>query len=250
MMGLPRSLEDAKLDRDVQLQRMTGNTDIDLARDNMPSHQTIFTIDYAPLKDGVFEFDPTLPPMLLQDTVTMIIPPEPKVFSQEDGINYPETNHPLAMNEVEVPDSELVAFNDLVGNVLPVYKDHFYKTAASLLAFDDAQEYVKAGLRDGLDVGIELDGALLSAFVPISRLDAISALVNQTTMPEKYKHAYLKRISKLLAEKTMDAMHKHDVGEAAREHLRMNQELQHARIRATDKTQTPVSNVGVTGSRR
>lgn len=249
MMGLPRSLDDAKLDREVQLQLMNGNTDIDVARDNRPTHHTVFTIDYTPLKDGVFEFDPCLPPMLLQDTISMVIPPEPKVFSQETGINYLDSNHPLAMNEVEVPDSELVAFNDSVGNVLPVYKDHFYKTAANLLAFNDAAEYVKAGLRDGLDVGIELDGALLSAFVPISRLDAIAALVEQTKMPDKYKRKYLKRMSELLADKTIDAMHKHDVGEAAREHLRMNQELQHARIRATDKT-VPVNTVGVTGSRR
>lgn len=255
MMGQPLSLEEAKLKRAIDLQAISGNTNVE-PRDNRPSHYTIFTIDYEELPDGVFTFDPSVPPVLMQDTVVMEIPAEAPKFAHADGISYNETSHPLAMNEVEVPDSELVAFNKSVSDVLPVFKEHFYQTAANLLAFDDAQEYVKAALRDGLDVGIELDGALLSAFVPISRLDAITQMVSRLAMPDEYKRTYLKKVSKLLAEKTMDVMHKHDVTETARETLRMNQELQHARIRASDKNSpnmrdaSPVNTVGVTGSRR
>lgn len=245
MMGHPPYRET----RNEVIDRVAGDTRVDL-HDICPS-DGIFYIDHAPVPNGIYYADPDVPPWHYENAYIMDIPDEPEHYEKHDGINYTETVLPMAMNEVDVPDSELVAFNNVQQKHFALFKDVFYGTASSLNAMDDASSYVEAALRTGLDIELEMDGALLSAFVPISRLDAIATLMRTTQLDSATQSAFLLKLTELLAEKTMDAMHSYDLGEVARRKLELTRELNHARIRPSE--QAPPSQTqqwGVKGRRR
>ena len=254
MMGRPHSLEEMlKQTKNETIELIAGNTRVD-PRDVVPTGMDdIFEIQHRPVPNGIFISDPSVAAWRYSDSVTMTIP-ETYEELRHEGINYyDDEEFPLAMNEVEVPDSELKAFNDSVSNKLPAFKDLFYATAANLSALSDASEYVEAALRSGLDVDLEMDGALLSAFVPISRLDAIATIVKKTGMPQTVQDAYLLKITELLAEKTMDAITNYDAGIVKRRQMEVLREANHARVRSTDSApQTPAQSTawGLTGSRK
>jgi len=251
MMGHPPS-PDIPLTRNEQIDLIAGNTRVD-SSDVIPTGD-IFRIRHEAVPNGVFFADPTIPGWRYKDSITMMIPETHAEPTRHAGINYyDEAEMPLGMNEVEVPDSELKDFNDNLADKLPAFKKLFYSSAATLSALDDAAEYVEAALRDGLDIDLEMDSALLSAFVPISRLDALATIVKNTNLSQAQQDAYLMKMTELLAEKTMDAMQKHDAGVVARRQMEILRETNHARVRAKDTPQLPPPSStqwGVTGNRR
>jgi hypothetical protein len=253
MMGHPPSPE-VPLTRNEQIDLIAGNTRVD-RRDVIPT-QDIFYVKHDPVPNGVYFADPTIPGWRYADSVTMTIPDSREEPMRHEGINYyDEVEMPLGMNEVEVPDSELTEFNDTLAGKIPAFKKLFYSSAATLSALDDAAEYVEAALRDGLDIDLEMDGALLSAFVPVSRLDAIATIVKNTNLSPALQDAYLMKMTELIAEKTMDAMQKHDMGVVARRQIEVLREANHARIRpekgGIPQTPSPANTQwGVTGTRR
>lgn len=256
MMGHPRSL-DPPVSKNEQIDLIAGNTRVDDSDIVPTGYDDIFYIDHEPVQNGIFRGDPTIPAWQYARSITMSIP-ETREEVRHQGINYYDdespTELPLGMNEVEVPDSELSDFNVSLSDKLPAFKELFYSNAASLSALNDAAEYVEAALRDGLDIDLEMDGALLSAFVPISRLDAVAAIVRNTRLSVVQQDAYIAKMTELLAEKTMDAMKIYDAGVVARRQIEMSREISHARVRAQENApnQAPQagSHWGVTGNRR
>jgi len=231
-MGLPRSLDE--LTRGEHIDLVAGNTRIG-PNDVFPTNK-VYHVKSANIPDGVFRCDPSVPPWRYADAIAMDVPHDPARYHHED-INYSEeTEAPLAMNEFEVPDSELVRFNHDVSSELDRFKHLFYKGAATLNAMHDAAEYVEAALFSGLDIELDMDEALLKAFVSVSRLDALAAMVKSTSnLTEEQQASYLEKITAFMAERTAHALDKHDNGEQIRRGLQAQKEL-YARVRPAEET--------------
>lgn len=243
MMGNPLSLSKAE-----HIELVAGRTDLG-ARDCVPN-QDIFWIKHKPVKNGIFEADPAIPAWHFNDSVILELP-EQRNYKHEKNLKYSDDSSPLAMNEIEVPDSELMEYNDLESDLTPAFKKHFYRTAASLSALDTAAEHVETALRDGLGIELEMDEALQSAFVSISRLDAIAAIIKNTGLSQIQQESYIEKLTQLVAEKTMHSMDVHDKGVLARRAIEMTKEMNHARVRPTQENDAPSqTQLGVRGSRR
>lgn len=249
MMGNPLSLSKAE-----HIELIAGNTDVE-AHDCAPTQfrpEDIYLIEHESVRDGVFEIGGANLPWEYNDAICVEIPAEPVAYKRHENLNYSDSSAPIAMNEFEVPDSELVDYNELESALLPDLKKHFYRTAASLSALDVAAEHVEAALRTGLGVELEMDEALQSAFVPISRLDAISQIVKNTSLTQAQQDSYIEKLTLLVAEKTMTVMDTFDRGVVARRAIEMAKELNHARIHPTQEDSGTLSSspMGVRGSRR
>ena len=232
MMGLPRSLD--QLTRSEHIDIVAGNTRVG-HNDGYPTKQ-VFAVEHLAVPNGTFRCDPAIPPWRYAEALAMDIPRDIPPRTRHENINYydePET--PLAMNEFEVPDSELVDFHASMSRDLSGYKKLFYKSASSLNALHEAAEYVEAALLSGLDIELDMDKALLSAFVPLARLDALAAMVKATSnLTGDQQNSYIEKVSAFLAEKTAHALDKHDVGEAMRRGINNQKEL-YARVRAQEE---------------
>lgn len=225
MMGLPRSLD--QLSRSEHIDIVAGNTRVE-KHDIFPTKK-VFYVEHLPVPNGTFRADPTIPPWRYANAIAMDVPRD-NHRTRHENIHYEESDFPLGMNEFEVPDDELVSFNTDVAQELARYKKLFYKGAASLSALHDAAEYVEAALGSGLDIELDMDMALLNAFVPLSRLDAIAAMVRATSnLTLAQQDSYIEKISSFLAEKTSHALDKHDAGVAARKGFEQAKEL-YARV--------------------
>ena len=227
MMGLPRSLD--QLTRSEHIDIVAGNTRVD-ANDGFPT-KTVFRVEHLPVPNGAFRCDPAIPPWRYADALAMHIPEDiPRQY--HENINYSDDDGPLAMNEFEVPDSELLDFNNLASAELDRYKKLFYQGAASLSALNDAAEYVEAALGSGLDIELDMDKALLNAFVPLSRLDALAAMAKATSnLTPAQQDSFIEKVTALLADKTVHAIDKHDAQEANSRAIEMQKEF-YARIKA------------------
>jgi len=231
MMGLPRSLEE--LTRSEHIDIVAGNTRVGHS-DGFPT-KNVFAVEHRAVPNGTFRCDPAIPPWRYAEALAMDIPRDIPLTRHENINYYDDPETPLAMNEFEVPDSELLQFNDSMGRDLEGYKKLFYKSAASLNALHEAAEYVEAALLSGLDIELDMDKALLSAFVPLARLDALAAMVKATSnLTAIQQESYIEKVSAFLAEKTAHALDKHDVGEAMRRGISNQKEL-YARVRAKEE---------------
>lgn len=247
MMGLPRSL-------DPRVEIISGNTGVE-AGDSLPT-RNIWRMRTRPLPNAIFRGDASVPACMYADAITMELPEQREYAPRHEGINYTEeTNRPLAMNEFEVPDEELVKYNDLVAASLPDFKNLLYRGVSLLNAVGDSLDYTEAALRDGLGIDTEMDRAILDAYIPIARLDMVSQIIARTHMNKDSQLMFMTKITELFAEKTILAFDKHDAGRAARRAFEMTQEAHHARVSAQEKGQpiqqpTHNSRFGVTGQRR
>lgn len=251
MMGLPRSLD--KLTRSEHIDIVAGNTRVG-PNDAFPTKR-VFHVEHRPVPNGVFRADPTIPPWRYADAIAMDVPQDFPRTRHENIHYYEDKESPLAMNEFEVPDSELVDFNSETSREQDRYKKLFYKNAASLSALHDAAEYVEAALSTGLDIELDMDMALLQAFVPLSRLDALATMVRATTLTSAQQESYVEKLTAFLAEKTVHALDKHDAGVAARKGFEQAKEL-YARVltkeqqSSQNQADTPQTMWGVRGTRR
>jgi hypothetical protein len=250
MMGLPRSLD--KLTRGEHIDIVAGNTRIG-THDVFPT-KNVFLVEHRPVPNGVFRADPTIPPWRYADAIAMDVPYDAPRTRHENIHYYEEKESPLAMNEFEVPDSELVDFNSEASRELERYKKLFYKNAASLSALHDAAEYVEAALSSGLDIELDMDLALLNAFVPLSRLDAIATMARSTSLTGAQQESYIEKVTAFLAEKTVHALDKYDAGVAARKGFEHAKEL-YARVltkeqQTTQNADHPQTMWGIRGTRK
>jgi hypothetical protein len=252
MMGLPRSLD--KLTRSEHIDIVAGNTRVG-THDVFPT-KNVFYVDHRPVPHGVFRADPTIPPWRYADAIAMDVPQDAPRTRHENIHYYEDKESPLAMNEFEVPDSELVDFNADTSRELGRYKKLFYKNAASLSALHDAAEYVEAALSSGLDIELDMDMALLNAFVPLSRLDAIATMARASSnLTAAQQDSYIEKVTAFLAEKTVHALDKYDAGQAARKGIEQSKEL-YARILSKEQqtsqnhAEHPTTMWGVKGRRR
>lgn len=251
-MGLPRSLSPAE-----RLALIAGDTRWD-ARDVHPtgeiSRYRKGTLTKA--KNDIIVADTSTLLWDYGESIDIVIPERP-VYQQKDGIAYSENqDYPLAMNEIEVPDSELIEFNESTAKFLPGFKQNFYDAAAILNALDDAEAYVPAALSDGLGIQIIADQAIQEAFVPVSRLKTIMQLVDAFKIDPVARGFYVERLSNLLAEKTIEVMDLVDKAAAARRRLHTAYEAAQsqlsARVKPTEQqhSETANSSLGIVGRRR
>uniref|UniRef100_A0AB39CE32 Uncharacterized protein n=1 Tax=Pseudomonas phage HRDY3 TaxID=3236930 RepID=A0AB39CE32_9VIRU len=253
-MGLPRSLD--QLTRSEHIDIVAGNTRVGM-HDGFPSKQ-VFRVEHRPVPNGTFRCDPAIPPWRYANALAMHVPQDIPRTRHENINYYDEPEQPLGMNEFNVPDSELVDFNNDSARQLGRYKELFYKGAASLSALHEASEYVEAALNSGLDIELDMDKALLSAFVPLSRLDALAAMVKATSnLTGPQQDSFIEKVMAFLAEKTAHALDKFDAGEAMRRGIQNQKEL-YARVRAQEESgntprmqqQTEQTMWGVRGTRQ
>src|SRR5690606_9667248 len=99
-----------------------------------------------------------------------------------------------------------VAFNERTQQNTESLKETLYSTVSLLCALDKSSDYVGAALNDGVEVGVEMDERPFDAFVHLSRLEVLSALVRKLTISDKQKQQFLGHITKALADKTIEAM--------------------------------------------
>nr|DAF93592.1 MAG TPA: hypothetical protein [Myoviridae sp. ctshb19] len=231
MMGLPRSLDD--LTRSEQIDLIAGNTR--LGPDEIFPTSKVYKVSRPLVLDGVYRCNPAIPPWRYANAIAMDIPEDDHRPRHENIHYFDEAETPLAMNEFEVPDTELVRFNRDKADDLERYKTLLYKGASSLSALHDAAEYVEAALFSGLDIELDMDEALLKAFVSISRLDALAAMVKATSnLTEGQQASYLEKITAFMAERTALALDKHDTGEQMRRGIQAQKEL-YARVRPAEE---------------
>lgn len=236
-MGQPLSLKEM---RSRTIDKIAGYVRLERG-DNFPTHN-IFEVEHDPVPDGVFLADPAIPPWRYSKALMMqdIQPREPE--HHHENINYFDDQElPLSMNEVEVPDSELVDFNDMYSSRSEEFKSLFYKSAASVGALSDAADYVEAALRSGLDIDVEMDEALAEAFVHITRLDAVAAMARTTALTQDQKDSFIEKITLLFADRTMLAISQHDTAAAQRRNLHTAAQARelYARVRATNSPRNP-----------
>lgn len=249
-MGLPRSLD--KLTRSEHIDIVAGNTRVG-PNDVFPTKR-VFRVEHLPVPNGTFRADPTIPPWRYANALAMDVPQDIPRTMHENIHYYDDRESPLAMNEFEVPDSELVDFNAETSREQDRYKKLFYKNAASLSALHDAAEYVEAALSSGLDIELDMDLALLNAFVPLSRLDALATMVRATSLTGAQQESYIEKVTSFLAEKTVHALDKYDAGVAARKGFEHAKEL-YARVLSKEQStqnqaDAPQTMWGVRGTRR
>ena len=174
-------------------------------------------------------------------TVEIEIPEEAPPSVYRDGINYHDQRPVIAENEFIVPDHELVSFNDSSADKAQKFKDIMYSSAATLSAMDAASDYVGAALNDGLDLGLEMDDRPFAAFVHLSRLEILSAAVNELNISDKQKRLMLGHLTKSLADKAVEAMALLDTGDRQR---RIMQAQMHAVVRPQSKQQADELDLG------
>lgn len=160
-------------------------------------------------------------------SVDIELPAEKPKHVYRDGINYHETEV-LADNVFEVPDAELVAFNDQTIDKTEAFKQIMYSSASTLSAMDTASDYVGAALNDGLDLGLDMDDRPFAAFVHFSRLEVLSQAVELLNISPKQKRLMLGCLTKAMSDKAVEAMTAMDNGEKAR---RMLQAQMHAVVK-------------------
>lgn len=132
-----------------------------------------------------------------------------------DGINYRPTEYPVkGENEIEVPDHVLAEVREGTQAKEEVLRNTLLESASLLFAHHDASNFVEAALRDGLDMEIELDEAIPDALVPISRLNIVTSIVNQMSLPEKMKNTLLMRLSIKTADEVILALNRKRIPDA------------------------------------
>uniref|UniRef100_S5VM91 Uncharacterized protein n=1 Tax=Pseudomonas phage PaBG TaxID=1335230 RepID=S5VM91_9CAUD len=132
-----------------------------------------------------------------------------------DGINYRPTEYPVkGENEIEVPDHILAEVREGTQAKEEVLRNTLLESASLLFAHHDASNFVEAALRDGLDMEIELDEAIPDALVPISRLNIVTSIVNQMSLPEKMKNTLLMRLSIKTADEVILALNRKRIPDA------------------------------------
>lgn len=244
-MGHPRSL-------DPRVELISGVTGMEVG-DIAPTCN-LFRMRTPMLPTALFRGDPGIPPGMYANAIALEVPAQREFEPRHDGINYTEEiDRPLAMNEFEVPDEELIRYNELVADTLPDFKDLLYRNVSTLNAVGDSLDYTEAALRDGLGIDTEMDRAILDAYVPLARLDMVARIIEKTRMSKDAQSMFMTKITELFAEKTILAFDKHDAGKAARKAFELTQEMHHARVSAQEKgqPQQPTnSRYGVTGKRR
>lgn len=244
-MGHPRCL-------DSRIEIISGNTGVE-ASDSLPT-RNIWRMRTHKLPNALFRGDAGVPPCMFANALTMDLPEQREYEPRHEGINYSEeTNRPLAMNEFEVPDEELVRYNELVAEALPDFKHLLYSGVSTLNAVGDALDYTEAALRDGLGIDTEMDRAILDAYIPLSRLDMVSQIIKRSNLSNDAQYMFMTKLTELFAEKTVLAFDKHDAGRAARKAFETTLEVQHARVQAQEKGHMPLpqnSRHGVSGKRR
>lgn len=243
-MGHPRSL-------DPRVELIAGDTSVEVG-DNSPTGN-IWRMRTPKLPNALFRGNCGVPPFKYADALIMDIPEQREFEPRHDGINYSDDlDRPLAMNEFEVPDEELVRYNQMVADTLPGFKEFLYKSASTLNAVGDSLDYTEAALRDGLGIEVELDRGILDAYVPLLRLDMVARIVEKTHMSASQKQMFMAKLTELFAGRTLDAFDKHDRANSARKAHELTMELNHARVSAQEKTQPqqPPSRFGVTGRRK
>lgn len=132
-----------------------------------------------------------------------------------EGINYRSTEYPVkGENEIEVPDHVLAEVREGTQTKEEVLRAALLESASLLFAHQDASNFVEAALRDGLDMEIELDEAIPDALVPISRLNIVTSIVSQMSLPEKMKNTLLMRLSIKTADEVIIALNRKRIPDA------------------------------------
>lgn len=237
---------------DPRIAEISGNTSMEVG-DISPTCNIWRMRTHKFKEDTIFRGDAGVPPCMYANAIPLRIPETREFEPRHDGINYADdVNRPLAMNEFDVPDEELVRYNELVAKTLPGFKEFLYEGVSVLNAVGDSLDYTEAALRDGLGLEVDMDRAILDAYIPLTRLDMVARVVEKTHLSNAQKQMFMHKITELFAEKTVLAFDKHDAEKKARKAHELTMELQHARVSAKEKTQPqqPPSRFGVTGRRK
>lgn len=168
-----------------------------------------------------------------------------------DGVNYRPTEYPVrGENEFDVPDSLLAEVRERTQAREEALRTTLLESASLLFAHQDASNFVEAALRDGLDMEIELDEAIPDALVPISRLNIVTSVINQMSLPEKMKNTLLMRLAIKSADEVILALNKKRVPDAiAAMHKHYAATVTKAGLEP-DMEHTPQNTVGVRASRK
>lgn len=186
-----------------------------------------------------FYRNPLSPRSKNEKAVYIEIPDEKSNTILKDGIAYGEDRDWVADNEFEVPDAELVEFNDLSATITEAFKASLYTGAATLKGMDTANDYVGAALNDGLDLGIEMDERPFDAFVHLARLQVLTAAVDHLKLHERQKSLLLSYLTKALAEKAIEAM---TLADTAQKRSKSLQDHFRALVRPTEKVDSSDTN--------
>lgn len=132
-----------------------------------------------------------------------------------DGINYGKRQYDVVgENEIEVPDELLADIRDTTAVRSEAFREALFETASLLYAHADAANFVEAAMSDGLGMHLEMDEALEEAFVPFARLQALSKLVELSTLTEQAKKILHSRLAVKLGDEMVSSLHKKRPSEA------------------------------------
>lgn len=166
-------------------------------------------------------------------TITLEIPESPAEPPKVSGINYDTEKRPRAVNEFDVDDSELVAFNRKRSKHFDHLRDSLYNSVSILTSLDKATDYVGAALSDGLDIALEMDDRPFEAFVHLARLETLSAVVSKMLIPDRQKRRLLDNLTDALSARAVESMSVADKTEKQRS---MIEQIYHARVKPSTRT--------------
>lgn len=240
-------METMKLGNPRSVESISGNVSL-TEFDNVPSNsRVVHHHKLKPPRRGLFMTNVATPLWEFSNSVTLNIPEE-EVYERKEGVRYDESQEPVAANDFIVPDTEILAYQDIQAAKFAELKDGLYDTAALLDSLAESNEYVQAALRDGADLrDYEADSGIYESFVHISRLTTISQIVKLTTMPEHIKTQYMEKICELLAQESVSSMTSHDKRSTFRKFAETVHD-NHARVRPQEEVDNPNA-LGVRRSR-
>lgn len=165
-----------------------------------------YSVKPEPVPDEI-DYDDLLEQAELQKKPAVSHDKPAPTIQYDSKVDFPD--HIKVDNLVDIPEEELQAvverskqLTDDVTNII------LNEGAASLLSFDSASSYSEAALTDGLGIVGKIDSTIPEALSQILKLSVICKYVDNTSIPESYRHMFLSRVTRLLAEKSCELMDK------------------------------------------
>lgn len=90
----------------------------------------------------------------------------------------------------------------------------------AMLSYDSASNYVKAALRDGLKIEVDVDRGVLDVVKELSRLDVIFFYVKRLNIPKSLKKQFMNSFIEELSKASIESMRKTDKSDEISSQLR------------------------------
>lgn len=156
------------------------------------------------------------------------LPPEAEGLNVENVVTVPDTALKRVVKRSEKRTKNLTRL--MMDNITP-----------SMIAFDSASNYVKAALRDGLNLEVEVDRGVLDVVKELSRLDVVFFYVQRLNIPKSMKKHFMATFIEELSKSSIETMRKTDTS------ARMSSQLREMEAVVSKRSDRPA---GVGGSKR